>query len=72
MEIKQKTYMNVEKDNKLLQVVIDPDMPLGLIFDALMELKGYVIERMAQSHKEEEAEADKQMGEEKKAEEKKE
>ena len=64
MELKQKTYLEVEKGGKLVQVVVDQDMPLGLLFDALMEFKGFAVERMAQAHKQEEAEADKKMGDE--------
>jgi len=53
MQIKQKTYIEVEKDGKILQVVLDADMPMGSIFDALMEIKGYVVDRMEKAHKEE-------------------
>ena len=64
MELKQKTYLEVEKGGKLVQVVVDQDMPLGLLFDALMEFKGFAVEKMAIAHKQEEAEADKKMGDE--------
>lgn len=62
MEIKNKTYLEVEKDGKLMQVVIDPDMPLGLIFDCLMEVKGFAVDRMTKAHAEEQAAADENMG----------
>tara|TARA_R110002126_G_scaffold243731_1_gene387135 strand:+ start:33 stop:266 length:234 start_codon:yes stop_codon:yes gene_type:complete len=62
MKIAQKSYLEVEKDGKLVQLVVDADMPLGLIFDALMELKGYAVERMTAAHAEEAAEAERQMG----------
>lgn len=71
MEIKQKTFIETEKDGKLVQLVVDNDMPLGILFDALMELKGYVVERMVKAQKEEKAEAKKQMPTEEKPEEKK-
>lgn len=71
MEIKQKTYIETEKDGKLVQLVVTSDMPLGALFDALMELKGYVVERMVKAQKEEEEEAKKQMAKEEKPEEKK-
>ena len=65
MDIKQKTHLSVEKGDRTVEVILDQDLPLGLFFDALMELKGFAVERMAQAHKEEEAEADEKMGEEK-------
>jgi len=61
MEIKQKTYLEVKKDDKLVQLVVDQSMPLGVLFDCLMELKGYVCDRMAKSHKDEQEEAEKKM-----------
>jgi len=62
MEIKQKSYIEVEKDGKLVQIVVDADTPLGLIFDALMEAKSWVVQRMTAAHAEEAAEAERQMG----------
>lgn len=62
MIIQQHTKLKVEKDGKDIVLDVSPDTPLGLIFDALMELKGYIVERMVSSQKEEEAEAEKQMG----------
>lgn len=62
MEIKQKSYIEVEKDGKLVQIVVDADTPLGLIFDALMEAKSWVVQKMLNAHSEEEAEAERQMG----------
>jgi hypothetical protein len=62
MKIFQKSYIEVEKDGKLVQLVVPSDLSLGLIFDALMELKGYVCERMVSAHKEEAEEAERQMG----------
>jgi len=62
MEITQKTYLSVEKGSKTVDVVVDQDMPLGLLFDALMELKSYVVGRMLEAQKAEEAEAEEQMG----------
>ena len=62
MEITQKTYLSVEKGSKIVQVIVDQDMPLGLLFDALMEAKSYVVGRMLEAQKAEEAEAEEQMG----------
>lgn len=61
MELKQKTYLEVEKGGKVVQLVVDQDMPLGLLFDALMAYKGYVVDRMTKAHKEEEEAAEKNM-----------
>jgi hypothetical protein len=62
LEIKQKTYIEVEKDGKLVQLVVDSDLSLGLIFDALMEMKSWVVTRMSDAHKAEEQEAQRMMG----------
>lgn len=62
MNILQKHSLEVEKDGKLIQLVVDNDMPLGLLFDALMELKGYVVDRMTAAHKEEAEAAAEAMG----------
>lgn len=62
MDIVQKTYLQIEKDGKLIQLVVDGDMPLGAIFDALMEFKSYAVQRMTSAHAEEQEEADRQMG----------
>ena len=61
MEIKNKTYLEIEKDGKLVQLVIDADMPLGLIFDALMEFKGFCVDKMVAAHAEEASAAEEQM-----------
>ena len=62
MQIKQKTVLKVEKDGKFVNLVCDADLSLGLIFDALMEIKGYIVDRMVASHAEESSEAERQMG----------
>lgn len=61
MEIKQKTYLEVVQGEYVVQLVVDPKMPLGSIFDALMELKGYVCDRMIKAHQDEAAEAERMM-----------
>ena len=62
MKISQKSYLEIEKDGKMVQLVVPSDLSLGLIFDALMELKGYIVDRMSAAHQEEQAEAERQMG----------
>jgi len=61
MKLYQKTYIEVEKGDKSFCLQCDNDASLGLIFDALMEMKGYCVERMMNAHKEEEAESEKKM-----------
>ena len=53
MKIDNMTYLTIEKDDKKASLVVPVDMPLGLIFDALMEMKGYIVERMVKAQKEE-------------------
>lgn len=62
MEIQSKTYLVVEKGDQKFQLVLNSDAPLGLVFDALMEMKGFVVDKMVASQKEEEKEAEEKMG----------
>ena len=62
MKIANKSHIEVEKDGKLVSLIVDADLSLGLIFDAVMEIKGMLIEKMSVSHKSEQAEADEHMG----------
>ena len=61
MKIAQRSVLKVEKDGKLVELYVDSDLPLGLLFDALMEMKGYCVERMSAAHAEESEEAERQM-----------
>ena len=62
MEIKSKTYLEVKKGDETFQLVLSSTAPLGLVFDALMEMKGFVVDKMVASQAEEEKEADEKMG----------
>jgi len=62
MEIQSKTYLVVEKGDHKFQLVLNSDAPLGLVFDALMEMKGFVVDKMVASQAEEEKEAEEKMG----------
>ena len=62
MEIKQKTYIDVEKDGKLVSLVVDSDLSLGLIFDSVMEIKAWIVQKMSTAHAEEMEEAERMMG----------
>lgn len=61
MELKQKTLLSVEKDGKVVELYVPTDMPLGLLFDCLMEFKGYCADRMAKAHQQEMEEAESKM-----------
>lgn len=50
----KKMIAQVEKGNQKIQVHCDPQCPLGVLHDALMEIKGFVVESMVKAQKEEE------------------
>lgn len=53
MELKQKTILEVEIEGRAYQLECPIDAPLGQLHDALMQMKGYCVERMVQAQKEE-------------------
>lgn len=57
---KQKAVIESEISGKLYQLHCDVDSPLGCLHDALMQMKGYVVDRMIAAQKEEEAASEKQ------------
>lgn len=52
--INQKTMLEVEIADKKYQLLCDVDSPLGSLHDALMQMKGFCVERMLGAQKEEE------------------
>lgn len=54
MKQSQVVILEVEKGGKSFKLMIDGDTPLGLLHDALMEMKGCCVDRMIQAQKEEE------------------
>lgn len=65
MELRPKTHIVVEQGGKTFEFVCDNDAPLGLLFDVLMQIKAYAIDRMVTNQKQEEQEAEEKMGEQK-------
>lgn len=55
--IKQKTSLEVILEGKNYQLICDSDSPLGCLHDALMQMKGWTVERMIKAQREEEAHA---------------
>lgn len=51
--LKQKSVLEVEIENKVYQLICDSDSPLGCLHDALMQMKGWSVERMVKAQKEE-------------------
>jgi len=62
MEIQSKTHLVTEKGDQTFQLVMSSQAPLGLCFDALMEFKGFVVDKMVASQADEEKEASEKMG----------
>lgn len=52
--IKQKSMLEVEIAGKMFQLLCDNDSPLGNLHDALMQMKGYCVDRMVAAQKQEE------------------
>jgi|HubBroStandDraft_3_1064219.scaffolds.fasta_scaffold387691_2 hypothetical protein len=57
--LKQQTILEVKKDERVYQMQCAPESPLGELYDALNQMRGYVINRILeeqkQQHQEEEA-----------------
>ena len=54
VNVAQISRLRIETNGKIVDVICDSDMPLGLLHDVLMQHKGWVIERMINAQKEEE------------------
>lgn len=55
--LKQKSTLEVSIEGKNYQLICDNDSPLGSLHDALMQMKGWTVERMIKAQQEEEANA---------------
>lgn len=55
--IKQKTTLEVVLEGKTYQLLCDSDSPLGCLHDALMQMKGWTVDRMIKAQREEETSA---------------
>jgi len=56
MKILQKSFLEVEKDGKNIQLIVEQDVPLGALIDALIEMKAYCLQRLNEVHQEEQKE----------------
>ena len=59
--IKQKTLFEVVIGERMYQLYCSSNSPLGEVHDALMQMKGYVVDRMVKAHEEEKKKAQEQM-----------
>lgn len=53
--LKQKAHLEIELQGKKYEFICDQDSPLGCLHDALMQMKGWCVERMIANQKEEES-----------------
>jgi len=53
IEVKQISRIRYQKDGKIIDLYCENDCALGDIHDALMQQKGWVIDRMTKIHQEE-------------------
>ncbi len=60
--IKQKSVIEVIIADKRYELSCDSDSPLGSLHDALMQMKGWCVDRMITAQKEEQEAADSIMG----------
>ncbi len=51
--IKQKTVLEVKINERVYELFCASDSPLGELHDALMQMKGYCVDRMVSAHHEE-------------------
>ena len=53
--LKSKSVLEVEISDKKYQLYCESDSPLGNLHDALMQMKGWCVDRMVKAQNEEEA-----------------
>lgn len=51
--LSQRSVLKVEIQEKVYELYCDSDSPLGSLHDALMQMKGWAVERMVSAQKEE-------------------
>ncbi len=49
--IKNKTILEIVKNEKTFQLSLDPNASLGEIFDALCEMRQFVVDKINEAHK---------------------
>jgi hypothetical protein len=55
MTIKNKIVLEVIRGERTYEMVLSPDSPLGEAFDAITEMRNYLVERINQVEKENQA-----------------
>lgn len=58
--IKQKTVLEVKIGERVYELSCAADSPLGELHDALMQMKGFCVDRMIQAHEQEKKQAEQQ------------
>jgi len=58
--IKQQTILEVAIAERVYQLVLPAEAPIGEIHDALLQMKGYMVDRMIAAQREEQMIADSQ------------
>lgn len=58
--VKRQTILEVKINDRRYALTLDPDSPLGEAHDAVMEIKGFLVERMVQEYQAEKEAAEKQ------------
>lgn len=56
--IKQKTILEVNSNNRVYSLECSPDSPLGELFDALSQMKSFIIEKMKETEQDIEVKKD--------------
>ena len=69
--MKTKMTQQFISDCDRAKIYVETDMPIGVFHDFLMQVKGAMVERMIQAHKDQQKEIDDQLAEEPKEEESK-
>jgi hypothetical protein len=59
--IKQKTVLEVKIGERAYELFCAADSPLGELHDALLQMKGFCVEKMVIAHKQEKDAAEEQM-----------
>lgn len=58
--IKNKTVMEIKKDERIYQFIIESTSPLGEIFDVLTQMKSYVLKAIQDAEKSQEKQEESQ------------
>lgn len=52
--LKNKTTLEIKKEERIYQFIIEPTSPLGEIFDVLCQMKAYVLQVIQETEKNQE------------------